>query len=100
MFGLFWKRTTGTAALWTAIASVPFSIAVDLIFPSMPFLDQMGLVFILLSLLIVGISMTARKTESPKAIKFQAKVFHTEPIFNALAMGIILILAALYAIFW
>ncbi|MEO1023207.1 MAG: sodium/solute symporter, partial [Bacteroidota bacterium] len=40
LFGLFWKRTTATAALWTAIASVPFSIAVDLMVPGMPFLDQ------------------------------------------------------------
>lgn len=100
MFGLFWKRTTGTAALWTAIASVPFSIAIDLIFPKMPFLDQMGLVFLLLSILIVGISLVKGDKVSPKAIKFQAKVFKTGPVFNALAMGIILILAALYAIFW
>jgi SSS family solute:Na+ symporter len=100
LFGLFWKRTTATAALWTAIASVPFSIAIDLLFPEMPFLDQMGLVFLLLSALIIAISLATSHTASPKAIRFGTNLFTTGPVFNALAMGIILILGALYAMFW
>lgn len=99
MFGLFWKRTSASGALWTAIASVPFSVAVDLVFPSMPFLDQMGLVFLLLSALIIVISMRGERI-SEKAINIDKEIFKTQPIFNALAMGIILILAALYAIYW
>lgn len=100
LFGMFWKKATATAALWSAIASVPFSVLIDLIFPAMPFLDQMGLVFLLLSALMVIVSLASGKTASPKAIQINAGVFKTSPVFNALAMGIILILAALYAIFW
>ena len=101
LFGLFWKKTTGTAALWTAIASVPFSITVDLVFPNMPFLDQMGIVFIALTILIVALSKaTLKGDKSPKAISINKDSFKTTAIFNGLAMGIILILAALYAIFW
>ena len=100
LFGLFWKRTTATGALWAAIASVPFSIVVDLTFPNMPFLNQMGVVFLALSALIIIISLTTSKGDSPKAIKIGPNLFKTSPTFNALAMGIILILGALYAIFW
>ncbi|MHC2990459.1 sodium/glucose cotransporter, partial [Pontibacter sp. HJ8] len=57
VFGLFWKRATSNAALATAIASVPFSILIDQVFPAMPFLDQMGLVFLLLSTLMVVYSL-------------------------------------------
>lgn len=100
MFGLFWKRTTGTAALWTALASVPFSITVDLLFPTLPFLDQMGLVFIALTILIIILSIMSRDKQSPKAIEINKDRYKTDIVFNALSMGIILILAALYAIFW
>ncbi|WP_268123088.1 sodium/sugar symporter [Roseivirga pacifica] len=100
LFGLFWKRTTATGSLWAAIASVPFSVVVDLAFPSMPFLNQMGVVFLALSALIIALSFATSQGDSPKAIKIGPSLFKTSPTFNALAMGIILILGALYAMFW
>lgn len=100
LFGLFWKRTTGTAALWSAIASVPLSILVDFVFPEVPFLNQMGIVFLLLSALIVSISIYESKRDSPKAIVFGVDLFKTGPVFNIASMGIILILGLLYTVFW
>lgn len=100
LFGLFWKRTTGTAALWTAIASVPVSIVIDLVFPSMPFLDQMGLVFIILSVLIVVLSLAESKGNSPKAVIFGTDLFKTGPVFNVASMSIMLVLGLLYTMFW
>lgn len=100
LFGLFWKKATGTAALWTALASVPFSILIDILFPKMPFLDQMGIVFLLLSVLMILVSLIEGNQESPRAIKFSAGLFKTEPVFNILSAGIILILGVLYAMFW
>lgn len=100
LFGMFWKKTTSNAALFSALASVPFSIIIDLLFPSMPFLDQMGLVFLALSALIITVSLFSKEKESPKALRFGADLFKTSPTFNALSMGIILILGALYAMYW
>lgn len=100
LFGLFWKRTTSTAALWTAIASVPVSIVIDLIFPSMPFLDQMGLVFLILSGLIIVVSLVTSHGDADKAIDIEPGLFKTTATFNALAMGIVLILGVLYAVYW
>ena len=99
LFGLFWKRTTATAALWSALASVPLSIAIDLAFPEMPFLDQMGVVFLGLCGLIVGISYASRP-HPEKAIRLEKALFRTSNTFNVLAMGVVLILGALYALFW
>lgn len=100
MFGLFWKKTSARAALWTAMASVPFSILIDIAFPHMPFLDQMGVTFLMLSTLIVILSFIGQESTSPKAIEINKESFATSPVFNAMAMGIILILAVLYIIFW
>ena len=100
LFGLFWKRTTATAALWSAIASVPLSIAIDLVFSDMPFLNQMGLVFLLLSGLIILLSLLESKTASPKAIIFGVDLFKTGPVFNIASMGIVLILGFIYTVFW
>ncbi len=100
LFGLFWRRTTASGALWSAIASVPMSILIDYMFPEMPFLDQMGLVFLILSVLIVAISLIESKKDSPKAIIFGVDLFKTGPVFNIAAMGIVLTLGVLYTIFW
>ncbi|WP_276498962.1 sodium/sugar symporter [Pontibacter litorisediminis] len=102
LFGLFWKRATSNAALATAIASVPFSIIIDLAFPAMPFLDQMGLVFLLLSALMVAISMWENsKGKYPEnTVQIEKGLFKTDNIFNVASMAIVLVLAAVYIIFW
>lgn len=103
IFGLFWKKTTSNAALATAIASVPFSIIIDQVFPTMPFLDQMGLVFLLLSTLIVIYSLFENKSKGvvpENYIRIERKLFKTDIIFNMAAMLILFATAAIYIIFW
>ncbi|WP_439882559.1 sodium/sugar symporter [Pontibacter sp. MBLB2868] len=103
VFGLFWKKTTSNAALATAIASVPFSIIVDLVFPAMPFLDQMGVVFLLLTTLIIVYSLFENKvkgTVPENYVRIEKHLFKTDTIFNVAAMFIVLVTAAIYIIFW
>src|SRR3546814_15864945 len=55
LFGLFWKKTTTRAALTVAIVLLPLSIVVDkLLFPAMPFMNQLGLCFLVFSALTIG----------------------------------------------
>ena len=54
--GLFWRQTSSTAALWTAIATIPAGIVFKLIFPEMPFILRMGNVFIFLCIIAITIS--------------------------------------------
>ncbi|WP_299756534.1 sodium/sugar symporter [uncultured Pontibacter sp.] len=103
LFGLFWKRATSNAALATAIASVPFSIIIDVMFPTMPFLDQMGIVFLLLSALMVGYSLfenNVRGKYPENTVHIDKGLFKTDSIFNVTATAIIFVLAAVYIIFW
>jgi SSS family solute:Na+ symporter len=102
VFGLFWKRATSNAALATAIASVPFSIIIDQVFPTMPFLDQMGLVFLLLATLMVVYSLSEnRKGVFPaNPIQYNRALFVTDKIFNLTSVAIVFIIAAIYIIYW
>jgi solute:Na+ symporter, SSS family len=102
LFGLFWKKTTSNAALAAAIASVPFSIIIDLTFPALPFLDQMGIVFILLCILVVVYSLLERKRgiKPGYVVEYNKGLFATDTIFNVTSMVIVFIIAAIYIIFW
>jgi solute:Na+ symporter, SSS family len=103
VFGLFWKKATSNAALATAIASVPFSIIIDQVFPAMPFLDQMGIVFLLLATLMIVYSLYENKTRGivpANPIQYDRGLFKTDMIFNVASFAIVLAIAALYIIFW
>ncbi len=100
LFGLFWKKATANAALGAAIVAIPVSLALSYFFPEMPFLDRMGAAFLVLSVVIIGISLYEGKGDSEKAIEIDKSLFHTGTAFNVSAIGILGILAFLYAMFW
>lgn len=66
----------------------------------MAFLNRMGVVFLILMVIIFFISIYESKTDDPKAIEINKKLFHTGTKFNIAAIGIMIILSALYALFW
>src|SRR5260370_16431573 len=47
LLGLFWKRATERAALAAALGSFLLSVALKLLWPGLPFMDRVGLVFVL-----------------------------------------------------
>ena len=55
--GLFWRRASTKAALWTALITIPLGFLFKILFPEMPFILRIGYVFILLSFVMVGISL-------------------------------------------
>jgi SSS family solute:Na+ symporter len=100
--GLFWKRVTTQAALIVAILTIPISLLFDLIFPEMPFMNRVGYCFLILSGILVIFTLFQIRKGLPagKGIEIEKGLFKTGPIFNASALIILGILAALYAIFW
>ena len=100
LFGLFWKRATSNAALWAAILTIPVSAAFKFAFPQMPWMDQMGFSFLVISAVIVLISLLERKGESPKAIPVTKELFKTGTAFNIGAVAISVIIMVLYILFW
>ncbi|NQT63161.1 MAG: sodium/solute symporter [Candidatus Marinimicrobia bacterium] len=100
IFGLFWKKATANSAVWAAVLTIPLSLAIKFFIPALPFLNRMGVVFLILSAIVVVITLIEKKGVSAKAIKIDKDLFHTDTIFNVGAIGIFAILAVLYTIWW
>ena len=99
MLGLFWKKTTNRAAVLGAILSLVVAFLFKL--GNMPWMDQMGLTFLITCVLMVGISyIDGKGADSEKGIPLTGGIFKTSPTFNISAFTILLALAILYAVFW
>ena len=68
IMGLFWKKATGKAALWTAIITIPLGIVIKWVVPDMPFILRMGYVFILLVFVASIISFLDNKNNIPNTV--------------------------------
>lgn len=119
ILGMFWKRTTGAAAvagLITGFAMAIFfnSFAVDLFghenfmytafknndgVYEIPFLINMGWAFVITMLVMIGISLAGPKV-NPKAFALDKSMFKLSPSVIAMVTATILILVALYVKFW
>jgi SSS family solute:Na+ symporter len=55
--GLFWRQATANAAFWTAILTIPIGILFKIFNPDMPFILRIGYVFMVLSIVMVGLSL-------------------------------------------
>ncbi|MFK7924398.1 MAG: sodium/sugar symporter [Bacteroidia bacterium] len=110
MLGLFWKKTTNNAAIWGAIISIPIALYFKVgpnawidhaMFVDIPFMHQMMWTWILSMLVMVGISyMENGGKDHEKGITLSKELFATGPVFNVSAIAVLLITAALYAMFW
>ncbi len=101
MLGLFWKKATPNAALVSAVLSIPLSAGMKFLTPGVPFLNRMGIVFLVSVALIVVISYVEGKgKDDPKAISLSNLRLVADPVYNVAAFGILGITVALYAMFW
>lgn len=101
LVGIFWKRATGNAALWAAILTIPLSTAFKFLTPNLPFIDRMGLVFVILVGVMAAVSLLDPKSkDNPKGITLDKDLFASSSAFKIGALAIMLILGALYTIFW
>ena len=114
VLGLFWKKTSNKGAVYGALASIPIALffkvgpkgwlansPVEEFFPTLPFLDQMGLTAILSMIVIAIVSIKENKiSDDKKAIKLDKGVFDTSSIYNVGSFILMIILALLYSFFW
>lgn len=121
ILGFFWKRTTSNAALFatiggfalsilfkflplymdlSALAPYGFAVNVNGVY-EIPFLDRMGLVFLIAMIGMYIISMIeTRKGANPKGLEIDRGMFKTSPGFAVGALIVVGILVALYTVFW
>ncbi len=100
LFGLFWKKTTTQAALVAVFAALPLSWAFDT-FTTLPFIDQMGLCFLIISALLIVVSlMTQSEANDAKAVELEDGIFNTSTAFNFASLLVVGILACIYTVWW
>ena len=102
MLGLFWKRANEAGALAAAVGSFALSMALKLLWPALPFMDRVGLVFLLALALAVVVSLlsTQARADAANLIRTDDVSYATPTSFNIGALGVTAILVALYATFW
>lgn len=119
ILGMFWKRTTGSAAVAGVLAGFLLSVFFNEMAPGVlgnetflytaypngsgayeiPFHICMGLSFAFTMLIMIGVSMAGPKV-NPKAFELDKEMFKVAPSTMALIVVTILIIAALYVKFW
>lgn len=97
--GLFWKKATSRAALWTALLTIPLGIVFKFYTPDMPFIVRIGYVFIILTIIMVGVSLTDKKSNESVAMMGQGKIRNQEILRGSLLIffaALVGIAASLY----
>jgi SSS family solute:Na+ symporter len=100
MLGLFWKRATTASALVATAGSVILSLALKFGMPTLPFMNRVGLVFVLALIASVVVSLVAPQKKEVNVVSLDGVSYKTTSGFNVAALGVILILVALYAVWW
>ena len=97
VLGLFWKRANEAGALAGAIGSFVLSLVLKLAWPELPFIDRVGLVFLLALALSVIVSLLSKPSfERDHAHSHAHGVsFATSATFNMAALGVVATLTAL-----
>lgn len=117
--GMFWKRTTGSAAIVGVIAGFLLSVLFNEFAPQLfgndtlfytaypngkggfeiPFHICMGLSFMFTMILMIGMSLLGPKV-NPKAFEIDKDMFKVKPATLVLIIVILMVVAALYVKFW
>ena len=110
ILGLFWKKTSAKSAVLGAFVSIPIALFFKIapkgwskmfLFPELPFMHQMGITFLLTVLFMLVVSHFNNNGEDDKkGVNINKSLFKTSPIFNVISFAVILMLVALYSIFW
>ncbi len=117
--GMFWKRTTGAAAVAGVLAGFLLSVFFNEFAPrvlgnetllytaypngaggyEIPFHICMGLSFMFTMIIMVGMSLAGPKV-NPKAFELDKEMFNVKPATLAMILVTLLLIAALYVKFW
>ena len=100
VLGMFWKRANEAGALAAALGSFALSIVLKLAWPSLPFMDRVGLVFLMALALAVGVSLMTPHIAARDRIRTDDVGYATPASFNIASVAVVAILIALYASFW
>ncbi|HKU88783.1 MAG TPA: sodium/sugar symporter [Steroidobacteraceae bacterium] len=99
LLGLFWARTTATAAMVSMIATVVISWIFYRYLPDYPFMNRVGWCFVAGMVIAVTISLVSPRKEALR-VDIKNVDFKTGTGFNVASIVIVLVLAYLYYTWW
>lgn len=104
ILGMFWKKATTagalTAAIGSAVLSAMFWALQEKGIYTMPFMNRVGVVFLLSLAGAVLVSLVAPQKKAVSVVTLEGVSYKTSTGFNIAGLGVILILIALYATWW
>ena len=100
LLGMFWERATSLGAMAAAIGSAVLSFALKMLWPSLPFMDRVGIVFLACIAIAVGLSLLGKPAGPALRVELRNIDYSTSTGFNVAAVIVAAILVALYAIWW
>jgi len=98
--GLLWKRASGRAAVWTAIAVIPMGIIFKLCLPNVAFQLRAGYIFIIMFFMFVILSLIDKKYESCELPDEETRKSMLKWAKILGGAGIICIVAAAVVVIW
>jgi SSS family solute:Na+ symporter len=100
LLGLFWERTTATAAMVAALVTVVMSAVFYVWLPNYPFMNRVGWCFVVGMVVAVAISLASPPRQTALRVDIKNVDFRTGPGFNIAALVVVVILAFLYYTWW
>jgi SSS family solute:Na+ symporter len=100
LLGMFWQRSTATAALVAAVASAVLSFVLKILTPALPFMDRVGIVFLACLGIATALSLLETRRETPLRVELKGVDYSTSIGFNIAAVAVTAILIGLYATWW
>ena len=108
---LTWSETWGSLIFWETFSpfkykspvwgsNLKLSLSFKLLLPELPFMDRVGIVFLLCVGLAVIVSLIESKGDHANAVELNDINFKTTSGFNLASLALTIVVAAFYIIWW
>ena len=97
LLGVFWPRASSQGALAAALTSVILSLALKLLWPELPFIDRVGLVFLVALAVALMLGKRAGQEGTPSIANAS---FATSLDYNVAGVMITAVIAVIYGVWW
>lgn len=101
LLGFFWRKATANGALTAAVLSIVLSAIIENLYPDFPFMNRMGVVFWICSLVHISISLIEGKgKDQDNAFEVRKEWFKVDTPFAIGALVVCGIFTIIYTVFW